>query len=142
MLRNSRKIFYFPVKITGLFFPSMLLIIFTSCATGGGEQPGRTAAVSPSQVIRATPTVDNRQLTGELEEGRRLYIGLGCISCHGGTGEGGTGTTIRGITRSLTEVQEQMRTPSGMMPSYGPDKITDQQIKIIYSYIKSLENIR
>lgn len=141
MLKNRRTIFYLPVKRASLLFFSGLLIIFSSCAPGV-RQPERTASSSPSPVVRATPTVDNRQLTGELEEGRRLYISLGCISCHGGIGEGGTGTTLRGTPLTLKEVQDQIRTPSGMMPSYGPDKITDEQIKVIYSYIKSLEIIK
>lgn len=127
--------------LNALLFSFLLLFIASSCAPEKAGQPP-TATSAPSPVARATPTVDIRQLTGELEEGRKLYISQGCVNCHGGTGEGGTGSTLSGISRTLKEVQEQMRTPSGMMPSYGPEKITDEQIRVLYSYIRSLENIK
>lgn len=141
-LNSQSGIFSDNKNVKRTFFLSLFIFAVGACTSTGTGQPAGKAIATPPQVARATPTVDTRQLSGELEEGRRLYISLDCINCHGGTGEGGIGATIKGTTRTLKEVQDQLRMSSGMMPSFGDDKISDQEIKVLYGYIKSLENIK
>lgn len=124
-----------------LSVPLLLLFIF-ACASREAGPPEKKAPVLTPAPARATPSQDTRQLSGELEQGRLLYINQGCINCHGGLGEGGIGATLKGAKLNLKEFQDILRMPSGMMPAFDPTKVTDEQIKVLYNYIKSLDNIQ
>lgn len=65
-----------------------------------------------------------------------IYVGAGCASCHGLRGEGGiVGPSI--WTDGLKTVTAAVREgPSEGMPAYGPDRLSDEQIAAIVTYLK------
>jgi mono/diheme cytochrome c family protein len=79
-----------------------------------------------------------------LAAGKTLFNTVGCWSCHGFDGQG---AMSRGIAsgphinaRVLPEAAfiHQLRTPSGVMPPYTPDVLSDEQVRDIYHYLSSL----
>jgi mono/diheme cytochrome c family protein len=97
-------------------------------------------AVLPSgRVAAATPGEDS-----SIANGKTLFNTVGCWSCHGFNGQG---AMSRGIAsgphinaRALPEAAfiHQLRTPSGVMPPYTADVLSDEQVRDIYHYLSSL----
>lgn len=89
------------------------------------------AACTPAPVATPTPTAD------PVAVGRDLYVAKGCLACHG---EAGSGTDLGPALPGHTEEQVlmQVRTPRGMMPSFGLDKISDEELAAISAYVLSL----
>lgn len=65
------------------------------------------------------------------------YQAAGCSSCHGQDGEGGVGPALAGHTDA--QVEKQVRDPVGDMPAFGSEKLSDQQLALIVTYIEGLE---
>lgn len=75
--------------------------------------------------------------TGDPVQGKELYA-QHCARCHGARAEGGQGERLAGTRFSLAEVIQIVRTPRGMMASFTPEELSDQQIAHIYAYLQSL----
>jgi mono/diheme cytochrome c family protein len=61
-----------------------------------------------------------------------------CAACHGDIAEGGQGPKIAGIAMDYDEFLAQVRHPSGEMPSIPKTEITDDEVKQVLEYLKSL----
>ena len=61
-----------------------------------------------------------------------------CAACHGDNAEGGQGPKIAGITIDYDEFLAQVRHPSGEMPAIPKAEITDDEVKAVLEYLKSL----
>jgi cytochrome c oxidase subunit 2 len=91
--------------------------------------------------------------------GQALYQTLGCISCHGNTGEGGRGPALMGVFGNQTQLQggqkvtadeayirESILNPQAkLVDGFGPimptfqGQITEDQLVQLMAYIKSLQ---
>jgi mono/diheme cytochrome c family protein len=97
------------------------------------------ALLAVANVVAAPPSDES-----SLANGKNLFNTVGCWSCHGFNGQG---AMSRGIAsgphinaRALPEAAfiHQLRTPSGVMPPYTADVLSDEQVRDIYHYLSSL----
>lgn len=78
--------------------------------------------------------------SGNIENGKKLFLGDGCFECHGTVGQGSTstgGARIGPPAISLEEMIQYVRHPSGQMPPYTAKVISDENLGDIYAYLKS-----
>jgi mono/diheme cytochrome c family protein len=98
-----------------------------------------SAGLAVSSVAAAAPGDDS-----SIANGKALFNTVGCWSCHGFNGQG---AMSRGIAsgphinaRVLPEAAfiHQLRAPSGVMPPYTAEVLSDEQVRDIYHYLSSL----
>ena len=58
--------------------------------------------------------------------------------CHGERGEGDVGPTLASTSLSFAEVRRQLRNPRGFMPAYIPEILSDDHIRDLYAFERSL----
>ena len=83
---------------------------------------------------------------GDAVEGKRLYLAVGCFTCHGRSGQGGA---MNGPVPPLAKTampfdgfKGQLRQPADEMPAYSEKVMTDRQIADIYVFVQSLPGRR
>jgi mono/diheme cytochrome c family protein len=83
---------------------------------------------------------------GDPAEGKRLYLSVGCFTCHGRSGQGGA---MNGPAPILAKTQMpfegfkgQLRSPVNDMPAYSEKVMTDKQVADIYAFVESLPGPR
>ncbi len=65
-----------------------------------------------------------------------VYVGAGCALCHGLRGEGGVvGPPIWTVSASTLHDAAREGPPEGM-PAFAPDRLSDEQIVAIATYLK------
>jgi mono/diheme cytochrome c family protein len=79
---------------------------------------------------------------GNVLEGKRLYMTVGCFLCHGRAGQGGA---LNGPVPSIAKTQMpfegfrgQLREPANDMPAYTEAVMSEKQIADIYAFVQSL----
>jgi mono/diheme cytochrome c family protein len=75
----------------------------------------------------------------DVERGARLFEQLECSRCHADGAVGDVGPRLAGTSLSLDAVRAQLRNPGGMMPRFGPDRISDEDIAAIYAWLQTLD---
>ncbi|MGD8817794.1 MAG: DUF5777 family beta-barrel protein [Acidobacteriota bacterium] len=70
--------------------------------------------------------------------GAQLFQELDCADCHGGRAQGDVGPRLTATRLELAAVIAQLRAPRGMMPVYGPDRLSDEEITSLYAWLQSL----
>jgi mono/diheme cytochrome c family protein len=83
---------------------------------------------------------------GDAVEGKRLYLAVGCFTCHGRSGQGGA---MNGPVPALAKTampfdgfKGQLRQPANEMPPYSEKVMTDKQVADIYAFVESLPGPR
>ena len=83
---------------------------------------------------------------GNAEEGKRIYLAVGCFTCHGRSGQGGA---MNGPAPALAKTampfdgfKGQLRQPSNEMPAYAEIVMSDKQIADIYAFLQTLPGAR
>lgn len=84
--------------------------------------------------------------SANVRNGKRLYIAVGCYTCHGTTGTGAiTGPKLAPNPIPLPAFLQQLRQPIGApsygnlkMPAYTEALLSDEQIADIYAYLASI----
>ena len=83
---------------------------------------------------------------GDAVEGKRVYLAVGCFTCHGRSGQGGA---MNGPVPALAKTampfdgfKGQLRQPADEMPAYSEKVMTDRQIADIYAFVQSLPGRR
>jgi mono/diheme cytochrome c family protein len=96
------------------------------------------AAVSLSLVVVAAEPSS----TGDIANGKRLFMTVGCYQCHGTTGAGGgfAGPRLAPNPLPLAGVETKLRTASGRMPVFSAAVLKDSEIADIYAYLQSIPN--
>jgi mono/diheme cytochrome c family protein len=94
------------------------------------------AAVSLSFVAVAAEPAP----TGDVANGKRLFMTVGCYQCHGTTGAGGgfAGPRLAPNPLPLAGVKAKLRTASGRMPVFSEALLKDSEIADIYAYLQSI----
>ncbi|MCL5283959.1 MAG: cytochrome c [Armatimonadetes bacterium] len=72
--------------------------------------------------------------------GLRVFHTVGCADCHGGHAQGNIGPKLAGLPLSESQFQQTIRTGKGMVSSYSPSQISDEQIAEVYAYLQSLKH--
>jgi mono/diheme cytochrome c family protein len=77
--------------------------------------------------------------SGNVENGKRLFLRDGCWECHGYAGQGGRdGARLANTALTSAQLTRYVRRPSGAMPAYIDKVITDEELADIWGYVKGL----
>ncbi len=84
------------------------------------------------------------QAAGNAENGRKIYVSVGCFQCHGYEGQGGSSAPVGSYGPRLAPpklpvaaIRAYVRNPTGGMPPYSTRVLSDGQIDDIYSFLKT-----
>ncbi len=72
--------------------------------------------------------------------GMQVFHSVGCSDCHGGHAQGNIGPKLAGLSVSEAQFEQIIRTGKGMVSSYSPSQISDEQIAEVYAYLQSLKH--
>lgn len=61
-----------------------------------------------------------------------------CSGCHGPNAEGAQGPKIAGIELEYDDFLAKVRHSGGEMPSFSKNQISDDEVKAVFDYLKSL----
>ncbi|MBS1828161.1 MAG: cytochrome c [Acidobacteria bacterium] len=82
---------------------------------------------------------------GNAENGKQLYVKVGCYQCHGRQGQGGAsapfgsyGPRLAPPKVPVAAIRAYVRHPSGGMPPYAAKVLSDAQIDDIYAFLKTI----
>lgn len=79
-------------------------------------------------------------LSPALEEGRRLFVAKGCVTCHGVNLDF---LIVVGLPEiSVPAVMQQARKPSGMMPVVSEATATDEELQEIARFVVAILRLR
>jgi mono/diheme cytochrome c family protein len=77
---------------------------------------------------------------GNAESGKKIFMKDGCYECHGSEGQGAaqaSGPRIGPPQRLIRPFIKYVRQPTGQMPPFTLEVISDQELVDIYAYLKS-----
>lgn len=77
-------------------------------------------------------------VSGNAENGKKLYNTIGCWQCHGYSGQGGAAPKIAPDPISFQNFTRFIRIPRSAMPPYSPKVVSDAQLADIYAYLKTI----
>jgi len=86
-------------------------------------------------IVASIPAVAAAQ---DAAQGARLYDELECSRCHAGEARGDFGPRLAATELSLDRLLVQLRDPAGLMPAYGTDRLSDDEVADIYAWLQSL----
>jgi hypothetical protein len=72
------------------------------------------------------------------ERGMELYIGKGCLGCHGASGRGGVGPVLAHTALPLDSLLRQLRQPRGIMPAFPGQVVSDVEARAIHAYLQGV----
>jgi mono/diheme cytochrome c family protein len=79
---------------------------------------------------------------GDAANGRRLYIAVGCFTCHGRSGQGGSfNYPTPPLARTAWPVEALrafLRVGVNDMPAYAREVLSDEQVADIHAFLRSL----
>jgi len=74
---------------------------------------------------------------GNSSDGKRWFGMQHCDGCHGEGGQGGKAPKIQQLGLSYRELLNKVRKPeSAIMPSYPMERLSDQDVADIFSYLQ------
>ena len=74
---------------------------------------------------------------GDVEKGKEAYKKHSCFSCHGFSGNGGTGPRIAQNPIPFPAFRKYVRRPTKSMPPFGT-LVSDAELTDIYAFLKSI----
>jgi mono/diheme cytochrome c family protein len=77
---------------------------------------------------------------GNVENGKTLYLQVGCYQCHGLAGQGApmTGPRVSRTEFPFESFLVQLRQPSNQMPPYQAAVLSDQDAADLYAYLRQM----
>ena len=88
-------------------------------------------AVAAAQTPSQTPPA------GNADTGKKLFVSLGCWTCHGYEGQGGAGPRIAPRPLPLAAFTTYVRRPPERMPIYPERLVSDEDLGHIHAYLQS-----
>jgi mono/diheme cytochrome c family protein len=83
---------------------------------------------------------------GDVATGKRIYLAVGCFTCHGRSGQGGAlngpAPILASTAMPFDGFKGQIRDPSNDMPAYSDAVLSDKDIADIFAFVKSLPGPR
>ena len=95
------------------------------------------AAQTPAPPQNATPK-------GNAENGKKLFVAIGCYQCHGYAAHGPGGDSLLGGPRiaphpiAFPAFSKYLRQPKGQMPPYTQKIASDQDVADIYAWLLTI----
>ena len=86
------------------------------------------------------PACAQQASAGNVENGKTLYLQVGCYQCHGYAGQGAqpTGPRVSRTELPLQGFLDQLRHPVNQMPPYEAAVLSDQDVADIYAYVRQM----
>jgi mono/diheme cytochrome c family protein len=75
---------------------------------------------------------------GNVENGKKIFAGQNCGSCHGADAQGGVGPLIGPPPGTMAQFVTSVRQPTGQMPAYSDKQVSDQELTDLYTYLKTM----
>jgi mono/diheme cytochrome c family protein len=77
---------------------------------------------------------------GNVENGKKLYVQVGCYQCHGYAGQGArmTGPRVSRTEFPFESFLYQLRHPANQMPPYEAAVVSDQEAADLYAYLRQM----
>ena len=100
----------------------MLLAVLVLAAAGTAAQTPAPAPTTPA---------------GDADAGKKLFVSLGCWTCHGYEGQGGAAPRIAPRPLPRAAFTTYVRRPSERMPNYPERVVSDEQLGHIHAYLQS-----
>jgi len=83
---------------------------------------------------------------GDAANGARIYVAVGCFTCHGRAGQGGafnyTTPALAKIQWPVEALRAFLRVGVNDMPAYAKEVLSDQQVADIHAFLRSLPGSR
>jgi mono/diheme cytochrome c family protein len=74
-----------------------------------------------------------------VENGKKIFLRDGCYQCHGYNGQGTiAGARLGPPVLTVDGMIRYIRKPAGAMPAFGEAVLSDQEIRDIYAYMKTM----
>jgi mono/diheme cytochrome c family protein len=93
-------------------------------------------------ILAAGPTCAQQASApaGNVENGKTLYLQVGCYQCHGQAGQGArmTGPSISRTQFPFEGFLYQLRHPANQMPPYEAAVLSDQDAADLYAYLRQM----
>jgi mono/diheme cytochrome c family protein len=97
-------------------------------------------------VVAQSPAQAQDAPHGDATNGQRIYLAVGCFTCHGRSGQGGAFNGPAPILASTAlpfdGFKGQIRDPSNDMPAFSDAVLSDKDIADIFAFVKSLPGPR
>ena len=78
-------------------------------------------------------------LAQNVENGKKIFLRDGCYQCHGYAGQGTVaGARVGPPVLTADGMIRYIRKPAGQMPAFGEAVLSDQEIRDIYAYLKTM----
>jgi mono/diheme cytochrome c family protein len=82
--------------------------------------------------VPATPA------SGNVQQGKELYLKYNCYACHGTEGHGGAGPRIIARATPDSLIRYVRKPTGGNMPPYTSTVISEQELRDIHAYLRSV----
>ena len=83
---------------------------------------------------------------GDAANGAKVYVAVGCFTCHGRSGQGGNFNyatpVLAKIQWPVEALRAFLRIGVNDMPAYSKEVLTDQQVADIHAFLRSLPGPR
>src|SRR5262252_3438542 len=84
--------------------------------------------------------------SGDVANGKRVYLADGCFTCHGRSGQGGAyngpAPVLAKTALPFEGFKMQIRNPSNDMPAYSEAVMSDKEIADMFAFVQSLPGRR
>jgi mono/diheme cytochrome c family protein len=96
--------------------------------------------------LTAVDVIAQETPAGDAANGQRIYVAVGCFTCHGRAGQGGS---FNYPTPALARIQWPvdafrafLRVGVNDMPAYAKDVLSDQQVADVHAFLQALAGSR
>jgi len=100
------------------------------------------AALGLSVLAPGAPAWAQNTPAGDIENGKRVYIAVGCFTCHGRVGQGGAynypAPPIAELEMPVEALQAFLREAPNDMPSYPTSLLSDRDAADVLAFLRSL----
>jgi mono/diheme cytochrome c family protein len=73
-----------------------------------------------------------------VENGKKLYVAVGCWTCHGYSAQGGAGIRLGPDPLPLPAFIRYVRAPTRQMPPYTAKVLKDSDLADIHAYLRTV----
>ena len=91
-------------------------------------------------------TIRAQEPAGDSVNGAKVYVAVGCFTCHGRAGQGGNFNYVTPVLAKIQWPVEALRAflRIGLndMPAYAKEVLSDQQVADIHAFLRSLPGPR
>ncbi|MGC1234073.1 MAG: cytochrome c [Xanthobacteraceae bacterium] len=136
MIPKSARRFSEKIVLRGISLLAAVAFGATACAIAQTQAQAQAQTQAPAQ----------DEPRGDAGNGQRIYLAVGCFTCHGRSGQGGAYNGPAPILASTAfpfdGFKGQIRNPSNDMPAYSDAVLSDKDVADIYAFVKSLPSSR